>query len=265
MYAEGASNKISGITTIDKLDLSSTKNLQIGDRVLIGGEKHGTLKYIGKIHMKEGIWCGVKLDDPAGKHDGKIGETRYFTCPPRCGVFAPLNTVEKISRKSTRESIVSIDSINQYNEAASQDSHLSELSTSSNEMDSFPPRSPKKTRQSILAPDLTPNELSLTIQVANLNETIKEKDLFIRNLQRQFEIKEKEQFELTQRVEDSSDEIRIYEETKKKIVELESINQKLIQEKQMFQNQIELLKSQVTDLQNKGTDHYYNFPIKFDL
>ncbi len=290
-YVEGASNNILGITTINKLDLSSTKNLQVGDRVLIRGEKSGTLKYIGKIHMNDGIWCGVKLDNQLGKHDGSVDGKRYFTCPPNYGIFAPLNHVKKVvpdskdSRKSTRESIISIDSINQYNESASQDSHLSEFSTSSNEIDLFPPRSPKKIKQPILSPELTPKELSLTSQIANLNETIKEKDLFIRNLQRQFEIKEKE-LELV-RVENSQnqfsqsnnnhhllspDEIRINEETKEKIIELESINKKLIQEKQMFEEelkrynnsntfidelnkQIELLKLQIIDLQKSGNDH----------
>jgi CAP-Gly domain-containing linker protein 2 len=217
-----------------------------------------------------------------GKNDGKIEGKRYFTCPQRFGLFAPLRLVEKVVTDSNdsqilaRQSIISTDSNNQYHEIASLDSHLDELSTSSNEANDFPPRSPKKIKQPILSADLTVMETSLSSQVANLSETIKEKDLFIKSLQRQYEIKEnenehliKQQLELTQHIKDlqflesnkdddhwllSPDQIRIDEKTKEKILELESINKTLTQENETFQEELKRLNELIENQSNTFTD-----------
>jgi dynactin complex subunit len=174
-------------TNNDTLEPSSIKELQIGDRVLIRGTKYGTLKYIGKIHVEDGIWCGIKLDGPDGKHNGKIGAVRYFTCPHRFGIFAPLRHVEKVimnpkdARTFARQSIMSLGSDHELHDSSSQDSNLSEFSVSSNSMNRFPPRSPSKTRKRNLSDDLS------NIETSNLLEKIKEKDLFIEKLQQQAE------------------------------------------------------------------------------
>jgi dynactin complex subunit len=317
--------------TGDTLDPSSIKNLQIGDRVVIRGTKYGTLKYIGKIHVEEGIWCGIKLDGPLGRHNGKIDAIRYFTCSHRFGIFAPLRHVEKVAvnpkdaRTLARQSIISMSPDNQFNDISSQDSNLSEFSVSSDSMKHCSPRSPSKIQKRNLSNDLSAANTSSPL--SNLLETIKEKDLFVEKLQQQAEkdhskishITEKvhkmenritelqakydrkknennqliqEQLELSQRFEDlqvqhededhrrlSPNEIATYEQTKDKFVELESINKKLLHEKQIYEEelqrhnalretekqtdkfidelkkQIEILKLQVTDLQNKGNDH----------
>ncbi|CAF3703629.1 unnamed protein product [Rotaria sp. Silwood1] len=327
------------------LELLSNKNLQIGDRVVIRGTKYGILKYIGKIHVNEGIWCGIKLDGPLGKHDGKIEGIRYFQCQHRYGIFAPLQSVEKVItdtddiRRISRQSIISTGSCDQYHDTNSQDSNISEFSTSPNSLHYFPPRSPRKFPQPNFSTDVTSMETLSSTQITDLHEKIKEKNLSIEKLskenerdrlelsnskeqmnqmkkqlitlQQQYEIKEKqneqlikEQVELRQRLEDlqfqleeyqysetdtdllkipiddhnqllSRNEIANYEQTKEKLVQLESINKNLIHEKQILQEelkqsneikekekqtnnfinelekQIELLKFQISDLQNK--------------
>ncbi|CAF4825203.1 unnamed protein product, partial [Rotaria sp. Silwood1] len=327
------------------LELLSNKNLQIGDRVVIRGTKYGILKYIGKIHVNEGIWCGIKLDGPLGKHDGKIEGIRYFQCQHRYGIFAPLQSVEKVItdtddiRRISRQSIISTGSCDQYHDTNSQDSNISEFSTSPNSLHYFPPRSPRKFPQPNFSTDVTSMETLSSTQITDLHEKIKEKNLSIEKLskenerdrlelsnskeqmnqmkkqlttlQQQYEIKEKqneqlikEQVELRQRLEDlqfqleeyqysetdtdllkipiddhnqllSRHEIANYEQTKEKLVQLESINKNLIHEKQILQEelkqsneikekekqtnnfinelekQIELLKFQISDLQNK--------------
>ncbi|CAF2768042.1 unnamed protein product [Rotaria sp. Silwood2] len=323
----------------------TTKNLQIGDRVVIRGTKYGTLKYIGKIHLSEGIWCGIKLDGPLGKHDGKVDGKRYFTCPHRFGIFAPLHSVEKVitdsndDRRLSRQSIMSTGSGDQFHDTTSQDSTLSEFSTSSNSLSYVSQRLPTKVRQPNFSTDITSKETLSSTQTTDLLEKIKEKDLFIEKLnkendrdhlelsnsiekmnqmkkhmttlQQQYETKEKqneqlikEQVELKQRLENLQfqieeyqypeidtdllkisdgdhnqllfqDEITNYEQTKEKLIQLESINKNLIHEKQILQEdlkqyndmkknekeinkfindlekQIESLKIQVSDLQNK--------------
>lgn len=70
--------------------------LQVGDKVCIGGIKLGALRYFGKTHIAAGLWCGIELFEPEGKHDGEVEGVRYFTCRPGHGIFAPVDKVSKI-------------------------------------------------------------------------------------------------------------------------------------------------------------------------
>ncbi|CAF1202420.1 unnamed protein product [Adineta steineri] len=274
----------------DTLD-AYIKDLQIGDSVSIRGTKFGTLKYIGKIHVNEGIWCGIKLDGPLGKHNGKIEGVRYFRCSHRYGIFAPLRHVEKVVVDSKEPRRPDQDS-------PSPDSDLSEHSDSSINSNHFPPRSP--TKKSNESADFIARESALSTQISDLLKKIEEKDNIIEKLQQknnkyhselsnttekmndleinilalqqQHDIKENENenltiqgLELAQRLEDlqfqleeyqhpesnqdhfkipddhrllSPNEIFTYEKTKEKLTELQSINENLLHEKQIYQEEL---------------------------
>jgi CAP-Gly domain-containing linker protein 1 len=47
-------------------------NLQLGCRVIVSGNKIGTLRYLGTTHFAKGEWAGVELDEPQGKNDGSV-------------------------------------------------------------------------------------------------------------------------------------------------------------------------------------------------
>ncbi|KAK0199385.1 hypothetical protein DFS33DRAFT_1268680 [Desarmillaria ectypa] len=70
---------------------SSLHAFEEGDKVRIeslGFE--GTLRYVGGIEGKGGLWAGVELSGGfagKGKNDGSVGGKQYFICPPQCGVF----------------------------------------------------------------------------------------------------------------------------------------------------------------------------------
>ncbi|XP_038252800.1 CAP-Gly domain-containing linker protein 4 isoform X2 [Dermochelys coriacea] len=88
--------------------------LKLGDRVVIAGQKVGTLRFCGTTEFASGQWAGVELDEPEGKNDGSVGKVQYFKCAPRCGIFAPLSKISKASdlkknfvrSPSTRSSLV---------------------------------------------------------------------------------------------------------------------------------------------------------------
>ncbi|XP_054652733.1 CAP-Gly domain-containing linker protein 4-like isoform X2 [Dunckerocampus dactyliophorus] len=71
-------------------------NVRLGDRVLVVGQRTGIVHYNGRTSFAPGFWLGIALDTPSGKNDGSVGGVRYFSCPPRHGVFAPPSRVQRI-------------------------------------------------------------------------------------------------------------------------------------------------------------------------
>ncbi|CAF4491393.1 unnamed protein product [Rotaria sp. Silwood2] len=73
----------------------------VGDRVIINGLKSGILRYIGAVKFAQGLFCGVELDEPDGKHDGQVNDIRYFHCKTNCGIFVPHDKVVLAPQKRT--------------------------------------------------------------------------------------------------------------------------------------------------------------------
>merc|ERR1719474_975720 len=57
---------------------SESDKLNVGERVVISGQEHGTLRYLGPTHFQSGIWCGIGLDSGVGLHGGSGGSTWPF-------------------------------------------------------------------------------------------------------------------------------------------------------------------------------------------
>ncbi|KAI1895173.1 hypothetical protein AGOR_G00103570 [Albula goreensis] len=77
----------------------STLGIRLGDRVVIAGQKVGTLRFCGSTDFAGGQWAGVELDDPEGKNDGSVAGVQYFSCRPKHGIFAPLSKITKPSER----------------------------------------------------------------------------------------------------------------------------------------------------------------------
>ncbi|NXE39987.1 CLIP4 protein, partial [Ptilorrhoa leucosticta] len=71
--------------------------IQIGDRVLVVGQRTGTVRFCGTTKFAPGFWCGIELDKPHGKNDGSVGGVQYFSCLPRYGIFAPPSRVQRLT------------------------------------------------------------------------------------------------------------------------------------------------------------------------
>ncbi|XP_077421377.1 CAP-Gly domain-containing linker protein 3 [Vanacampus margaritifer] len=89
---EKALKKKSSVVSLDPEGL----NAEVGDQVLVAGQKSGIVRYFGKTDFAPGLWFGVELDQPSGKHDGSVFGVRYFSCLPKYGVFAPPSRVQRI-------------------------------------------------------------------------------------------------------------------------------------------------------------------------
>uniref|UniRef100_A0A0B7AJW1 CAP-Gly domain-containing protein n=1 Tax=Arion vulgaris TaxID=1028688 RepID=A0A0B7AJW1_9EUPU len=87
-----------------------TEIIEVGDRVVVAGQRKGTVRFIGEAQFAVGMWYGVELDRPVGKNDGSVNGVRYFNCKAKHGVFAPLTRIQKLGdrRFSSSESLDTI-------------------------------------------------------------------------------------------------------------------------------------------------------------
>lgn len=74
-----------------------------GDAVMVAGQRAGRARFYGKTQFAPGYWFGVELDTAAGKHDGSVFGVRYFSCPPKHGVFAPPSRVQRVGGPKEEE------------------------------------------------------------------------------------------------------------------------------------------------------------------
>uniref|UniRef100_A0A4W4EEC8 Si:dkeyp-47f9.4 n=1 Tax=Electrophorus electricus TaxID=8005 RepID=A0A4W4EEC8_ELEEL len=75
--------------------VSELPEVHLGERVLVVGQRTGVVRFYGKTSFAPGFWLGIELDKPSGKNDGSVGGVKYFSCPPKHGVFAPPSRVQR--------------------------------------------------------------------------------------------------------------------------------------------------------------------------
>ncbi|KIX93569.1 uncharacterized protein Z520_10747 [Fonsecaea multimorphosa CBS 102226] len=73
--------------------------VNVGDTVMVPGDMHGVVKFIGPVTGKKGIFAGVQLATeyaPRGKNSGEVDGKYYFrTTIPGSGIFLPLEKAVK--------------------------------------------------------------------------------------------------------------------------------------------------------------------------
>ena len=50
-------------------------------------QEMGVVKYVGRADFASGIWLGLELRNPMGKHDGQVGSRRYFCTKANHGIM----------------------------------------------------------------------------------------------------------------------------------------------------------------------------------
>ncbi|RUS77086.1 hypothetical protein EGW08_015169 [Elysia chlorotica] len=97
-------------TGLNKQLSQESEIMEVEDRVIVAGQRKGTIKFIGQTQFASGQWYGVELDKPVGKNDGSVNGIHYFSCKQKHGVFAPLTRLQKLGDKkfSSNESLDTI-------------------------------------------------------------------------------------------------------------------------------------------------------------
>uniref|UniRef100_A0A8R1I3S7 CAP-Gly domain-containing protein n=1 Tax=Caenorhabditis japonica TaxID=281687 RepID=A0A8R1I3S7_CAEJA len=75
----------------DTANEEAAKGIKLGDRceVTVGAQiaRRGEIAFVGTTKFKDGLWVGVKYDEPVGKNDGSVAGVRYFECDAKYGGF----------------------------------------------------------------------------------------------------------------------------------------------------------------------------------
>lgn len=70
--------------------------IKLGDRITIPSKNvKGEIAFVGKTNFAAGIWYGIILDDPIGKHNGTVEGKCYFKCPKNHGIFLKASYIER--------------------------------------------------------------------------------------------------------------------------------------------------------------------------
>lgn len=62
-------------------------DFQVGTQVLVNNKYRATIRYVGLVAFAEGVWFGVELEKPVGKHNGEVLGRTYFRTAPKHGTF----------------------------------------------------------------------------------------------------------------------------------------------------------------------------------
>ncbi|CAF1248418.1 unnamed protein product [Rotaria sordida] len=163
------SRQTTAVTTSMPLAIhnDAKSSFTVGDRVLINGVKRGTLRYKGAVKFAQGVFCGIELDEPDGKHDGQVNNIRYFQCKTNYGIFVPHDKVVLAPRELTCPSPRTISRLR-------PPAKMTRSFTLPSSMDNqIQPTQIKTSQTSAHLPDIIPNS-PISIQSIPKIETIKE-------------------------------------------------------------------------------------------
>lgn len=75
---------------IDSIEIGQRCQVSIPNQVA----KRGEVMFKGTVKFTDGLWVGVKYDEPFGKNDGSVNGVKYFEAPQNYGAFVKSIYVE---------------------------------------------------------------------------------------------------------------------------------------------------------------------------
>lgn len=75
-------------------------DVAVGQVILLGDGRRGTIRYVGPTYFAPGEWVGVELETTTGKNDGSVQGERYFDCAMGRGMFLRPSAVTIVAAAS---------------------------------------------------------------------------------------------------------------------------------------------------------------------
>lgn len=87
-------------------------DFNIGDQVSVtgptGDRVMGTLLFRGNVKFAPGVWAGVELENPEGRHNGVEDGVRYFTCKDKHGLIVPGHDLRPVGEEGIIEEEIDV-------------------------------------------------------------------------------------------------------------------------------------------------------------
>merc|ERR1719361_3236112 len=68
----------------------------VGDKVRLTKDLMGTVRFVGEIQGRKGIYYGIELTEAKGKSNGAVGNVRYFKCKNKRGLFLRFARIQEV-------------------------------------------------------------------------------------------------------------------------------------------------------------------------
>merc|ERR1712130_616214 len=78
------------------------------------GDLMGTVRFVGEIQGRKGIYYGIELTEAKGKSNGTVGNVRYFKCKNKRGLFLRFARIQEVIANDTIHRIGINDCIELY-------------------------------------------------------------------------------------------------------------------------------------------------------
>ena len=75
----------------------------VGDSIELTDKRVGTVEFIGPTSFSGGVWYGIRLDHPLGRHNGTWKGHRYFDCLDKHGIFISLDKISRIKDSAIKD------------------------------------------------------------------------------------------------------------------------------------------------------------------
>ncbi|CAI2201180.1 17680_t:CDS:2, partial [Funneliformis geosporum] len=83
-----------------KLATIPNPDISVGRRIILPTKNNapGAIQFLGETEFAKGIWVGIVLDNPVGKNNGVVANTKYFTADETEAIELALDDVGEVSR-----------------------------------------------------------------------------------------------------------------------------------------------------------------------
>ena len=75
--------------------------ITVGDEVQLTKDLIGTVRFVGEVLQRKGIYYGIELTEPKGKTNGTVSNIRYFKCKNKRGLFLRASRISRVFPKKS--------------------------------------------------------------------------------------------------------------------------------------------------------------------